>query len=366
MENINKLITINRDNKPIYKIYIEKDYGKLAEIFHDLELQGRKVCIVSDTNVGPLYIEKVLDIAKDYAEVVETFTFEAGEESKNLEVVNRLYEHLIQAAFDRNDVLFALGGGVVGDLVGFTAATYLRGIRFVQMPTSLLAMVDSSIGGKTGVDFLKYKNMVGAFYMPQAVYINLSVLQTLTDAQYYSGFAEVIKYGCIMDQLFYEDIKKQTPALCERNLAALENIIYNSCMCKKKIVENDPTEKGERALLNYGHTLGHAIEKLKDFSMLHGECVSIGMALASHIALSRGNITREEHEDMLQTCKKLHLPVSYTNLEPEAILKTSKSDKKMDAGKIKFILLSSVGKAYIDKTVTDDELLDALMSVKEV
>lgn len=365
MENTGKVITINRDNQPIYDIYIEKDYGRLEKVFGDLQLAGRKVCIVTDSNVGPLYIGDVAEIAKDYAEVVETFTLPAGEQSKNLEVVSQLYEHLILSGFERNDVLVALGGGVVGDLTGFAAATYLRGIRFVQMPTSLLAMVDSSIGGKTGVDFLKYKNMIGAFYMPQAVYINLSVLKTLTDEQYYSGFAEIIKYGCIMDKPFYEKIKAQVPALCERNLTALEEVIYTSCICKKKIVEVDPTEKGDRALLNYGHTLGHAIEKLKDFSMLHGECISIGMVLASRIALVRGYITEEEHEDMLQLCKKLHLPVSYTGLDPEEIIKTSKSDKKMDAGKIKFILLSSLGKAYIDKTVTDDEMRNALMEVRE-
>lgn len=365
MENTGKVITISRDGQPIYNIYIEKDYGKLKKVFSDLQLTGRKVCIVSDSNVGPLYIGDVVEIAKDYAEIVETFTFPAGEQSKNLEVVSRLYEHLILSGFERNDVLLALGGGVVGDLTGFAAATYLRGIRFVQLPTSLIAVADSSIGGKTGVDFQKYKNMVGAFYMPQAVYINLSVLKTLTDEQYYSGFAEIIKYGCIMDKPFYENIKAQIPALCKRSLAALEDIIYTSCICKKKIVETDPTEKGERALLNYGHTLGHAIEKLKDFSMLHGECVSVGMVLASRIALVRGIITEEEYEDMMQVCKALHLPVSYGGIEPEEIIRVAKSDKKMDAGKIKFILLSAVGEAYIDRTVTDDEMRNALMEIRE-
>lgn len=365
MENTNRVITVNRENQPIYNIYIEKDYGKLSKVFSTLQLAGRKVCIVTDSSVGALYIGDVAEAAKDYAEVVETFTFPAGEQSKNLDIVSRLYEHLILSGFERNDVLVALGGGVVGDLTGYAAATYLRGIRFVQMPTSLLAMVDSSIGGKTGVDFLKYKNMVGAFYMPQAVYINLSVLKTLTDEQYYSGFAEIIKYGCIMDKSFYETIKAQVPALCDRNLTVLENIIYTSCICKKKIVEIDPTEKGERQLLNYGHTLGHAIEKLKNFSMLHGECVSIGMVLASQIALARGYITEEEHADLLQVCQKLHLPVSYTGLEPKEIIQTSKSDKKMDAGKIKFVLLSAMGKAYVDRTVTDDELWNALMEVRE-
>lgn len=359
-------ITIHRDNTPIYDILIEHSYEKLTKVFSALALHGRKLCIVSDSNVGPLYMGDVLDIAKDYAAIVETFTFPAGEESKNMDVVQKLYEHLICSHFDRNDVLIALGGGVVGDLVGFTAATYLRGIRFVQMPTSLLAMVDSSIGGKTGVDFMKYKNMVGAFYMPNAVYINLSVLQSLTDAQYYSGFGEVIKYGAIMHKEFYQTLGKLIPQLTERNSTALESIVHTSCMCKKKIVETDPTEQGERALLNYGHTLGHAIEKLMDFRMLHGECITVGMVAASYISCERGYISKQEHEEFIQLCKALHLPVSYQNLASKDIIKASKSDKKMDADRIKFILLRSMGEAYIDKTVTDEEMLQALEAVKEI
>ena len=353
----NNVITINRDNKPIYDIYIEKDYEKLSRIFQNLQLAEHKVCIVSDTNVAPLYAGDVLEVAKDYAKVVETFTFEAGEASKNLDVVTKLYEYLIQSHFDRNDVLIALGGGVVGDLTGFTAATYLRGIRFVQMPTSLLAMVDSSIGGKTGVDFLQYKNMIGAFYMPEAVYINLSVLNTLTDAQYFSGFGEVIKYGLIMNQNFYQQIKDKTDALIQRDIDALEEIVTTSCNCKKEIVEKDPTEKGDRALLNYGHTLGHSIEKLKDFSMLHGECVSVGMVMASALSCMRGLITSDEVEDIIRLCQTLKLPVSVDGLDLNEIVQTTKSDKKMDAGQIKFILLSQIGTAYIDKTVTDEELM---------
>lgn len=356
-------LIVNYNQKPCYKILIEENYSHLYLELEKLETKNRKICIVSDSNVGQYYTNQVIEIVKDYSHLVETFTFPAGEENKNLNVVQNLYEHLILSKFDRNDLLIALGGGVVGDLTGYVAATYLRGINFIQMPTSLLSMVDSSIGGKTGVDFNAYKNMVGAFHQPKSVYMNISSLSTLSDAQYYSGFGEIIKHGLIKDKEYFYWLKENIVSLKNREKNIVMEMIYRSCQIKKQVVEEDPTEKGERALLNFGHTLGHAIEKLMNFTLLHGECVAIGMVAASYISYERGNITKEELDEIISLIKEYELPVTITNLDYKDIIEASKHDKKMEAGKIKFILLEQIGKAVIDESVTEDEMRRALVFI---
>ena len=360
---MSKQITVHYENEPIYDITIEKDYGKLASIIKKQVDFEHKICVVSDSSVAAHYLEDVVNVAKECVSRVVSFVFPAGEESKNLNVVEDLYEQLIKEKFDRKDILLALGGGVVGDLTGFAAATYLRGIKVIQLPTTLLAMVDSSVGGKTGVDFRGYKNMVGAFHQPSAVYMNLSTLNTLTQQQYYSGFGEIIKHGLIKDTKYYSYIEQHLMELNNRNLDILEEVVAGSCNIKRLVVENDPTEKGERALLNFGHTLGHAIEKLMNFTLLHGECVSIGMVAAGYISLKRNMISKNEYESMYNMLKTLNLPVTVSGLNADQIIMTSKSDKKMDAGKIKFILLDNPGNAIITKDVTDEEMKEALLEV---
>ena len=357
------LINIHYDNKPLYNINIERDFGGLYKVFENLGAKNRKLCILADSTVGSIYLNTVMDIARECVDKAVSFTFEAGERSKNLDTIEDLYEKLVIEHFDRNDIIAALGGGVTGDMAGFAAATYLRGIRVVQIPSSLLAMVDSSIGGKTGVDFRGYKNMVGAFHQPSAVYINVSMLATLTDTQYYSGFGEVVKHGFIRDAKYLDYIINNYQGINSRDISVLEEIVAGSCNIKRAVVENDPKEKGERAVLNFGHTLGHAIEKLKDFSMLHGECVSAGMAAAAYISMKRGMISQDSYDGICQVLKDLKLPVNVSGLEAEDIIKVSKSDKKMDAGKIKFILLDGIGNAVICKDVTDSEMLEALNTV---
>ena len=205
-------------------------------------------------------------------------------------------------------MLVALGGGVVGDLTGFAAATYLRGIDFVQVPTTLLSQVDSSIGGKTGVDFLQYKNMVGAFHQPKLVYINTTTLKSLPEREYFSGMGEVIKHGLIKDADYYEWIKENIDAIKAREHEAVREMIYQSCLIKGGVVERDPKEKGERALLNFGHTLGHAIEKLKDFTWLHGECVAAGCCLAAEISCIKGNISNNNPPTTANNIFILYIP----------------------------------------------------------
>lgn len=360
---MNNTITIRQDEKPIYDILLEQDYLAACQVLTGLGTKNKKICIVTDSTVGKHYAEALKEVLRPYTKKVECFTFPAGENSKNLNVVSELYETLIKAHFDRKDILIALGGGVVGDLTGFCAATYLRGIQFIQMPTSLLAMVDSSIGGKTGVDFLAYKNMIGAFHQPSLVYMNLKTLLTLDEKQYFSGFGEIIKHGLIKDSNYYQWLKENREKLISRDLETLREMIYKSCLIKKEVVEKDPKEMGDRALLNFGHTIGHAVEKLLEFKLLHGECVAVGIAAASHISWKRNDITFDEYEDIKNTLMSFHLPVCVSGITPEEILSVMAHDKKVEGDKIKFILLHGIGGSKVDTTVTRAELFQAIETI---
>ena len=261
---------------------------------------------------------------------------------------------------DRKGLLVALGGGVVGDLTGFGAATYLRGIDFIQVPTTLLAQVDSSVGGKTGVDFLQYKNMVGAFHQPRLVYMNMSTLQSLPEREFICGMGEILKTGLICDGDFFRFVCQNQETISELDLGMLSKMIRRCCEIKAGVVERDPKEQGERALLNLGHTVGHAVEKLKAFQLLHGQCVGIGLIAAACLSMNRGLLTEHEYEEIRNGCSSYKLPLSVDLLKAEDILAATKKDKKMEAGHIKFILMDGIGKSFIDKTVTDDELLQAI------
>ena len=355
-----KRITVSRDGEPYYDIVFEKDFSRLAQELRTLGYEGRKLCIVTDSQVGPLYGGQVKEELEKEGMQTELYTFPAGEENKNLDTVRSLYTFLIEKHFDRKDCLIALGGGVTGDLTGFAAATYLRGIDFVQIPTTLLAQVDSSIGGKTGVDFDGYKNMVGAFHMPRLVYMNLSTLATLEARQFYSGFAEAMKSALIADARYYEWLIANMYEICDREPDTLAELVRRSCEIKRKIVENDPEEKGERALLNLGHTIGHAIERAKDFSLTHGECVALGCVAAAFISWKKELLPMEEYYEIRDMFVPFNLPISVDELDPQHILSLTKSDKKMENGQIRFILLQKIGKAVIDRSVTDEQILAAV------
>ena len=355
-------LNVRRDGNWIYDIVVESSYERLGEEIPALDTGKRKICIVTDSNVAPLYLEEVKEQISKCCKKVETFIFPAGEKNKNLDTVRTLYEFLIQKHFDRKDVLVALGGGVVGDLCGFAGATYLRGIRFIQVPTTLLSQVDSSIGGKTGVDFDSYKNMVGAFHMPSLVYASTSSLLTLSAEQFASGMGEIVKHGLIKNRDYYQWICEHADAIRERDLKVCEQLILVSCQIKRDVVEKDPTEQGERALLNFGHTLGHAIEKLMNFKLAHGQCVALGCLAAAHISAKRGMITDAEVDQMRKAFATFDLPVSTSGygLDPKEVIQATKNDKKMEAGAIKFVLLRQVGEAYIGRTVTEAEMEEAL------
>lgn len=349
--------------KPCYDIVFTQSFEELGEELKELGCENRKLCIVTDSTVEKLYGKEVLEIAGKVSKKAVSFAFLAGEESKNLDTVKKLYTFLIEEGFERTDMLIALGGGVTGDLTGYTAATYLRGVDFIQIPTTLLSQCDSSIGGKTGVDFDGYKNMVGAFYMPKLVYMNVSLLKTLEDRQFFSGFAEVMKHGLIKDHIFYEWLIENMYEICEKEPEVLEEMIMKSCQIKKMVVEKDPTEKGDRALLNFGHTIGHAIEKAKNFELLHGECVSLGIVAAAYISWKHELLSMDEYYEIRDMFVPFHLPISVEGIDPEEILKLTKSDKKMAEGRIRFILLKKVGKAVIDTTVSDEDILNAIHEI---
>lgn len=359
-------LNILYDKKPCYDIVFSTDFGELLTELNELSIESRKVCIVTDSHVASLYGDEVMDILNGHCRKNVLFSFPAGEENKTLDTVKNIYTFLINEKFDRKDLLIALGGGVVGDITGFAAATYLRGIDFVQIPTTLLAQADSSIGGKTGVDFDGYKNMVGAFYMPKLVYMNVGVLKTLDDRQFFSGFAEVMKHGLIKDAMFYEWLLDNMYEICDRDLETLLEMVQRSSKIKKLVVEKDPTEKGDRALLNFGHTIGHAIEKYKNFSLTHGECVALGAVAAAFISWKHEWLSMEEYYEIRDMFVPFNLPISIEDIEPQEILKLTKSDKKMEDGNIKFVLLKKVGKALIDRTVTDDDILNALAEIHYV
>ena len=346
-----------------YDIVFECGFEALKEELTRLEMVGKKACIVTDSIVEPLYAEPLKKVLEDAGNTVSVFVFPSGEENKNLDTIQNLYEKLINEHFERRDFLIALGGGVTGDMTGFAAATYLRGIDFIQIPTTLLSMVDSSVGGKTGVDFRQYKNMVGAFNMPRLVYMNLDVLSTLEERQFYSGFAEAMKSALIKDAKFYEWQIENMYEICDREPETMKELVRKSCDIKRFIVEKDPTEKGDRALLNLGHTIGHAIEKYKNFNMTHGECVALGCVAAAYISWKREMLSMEEYYEIRDMFVPFNLPISIDDVEIEEVLAYTKSDKKMENNQIKFVLLKKIGKAVIDRTVTDDEIRAALKEI---
>ncbi len=363
-------LPIMYNKKPCYDIVFTQSFrelaGELQGLYGGPEQQGlesRKICIVTDSTVDGLYGGQVQEQLEGICRKVVKYAFPSGEEHKNLDTVKDIYTFLIRENLDRKDLLLALGGGVVGDTTGYVAATYLRGIDFIQVPTTLLAQTDSSIGGKTGVDFDGYKNMVGAFKMPRLVYMNLDTLRTLDDRQFFSGFAEVMKHGLIRDGILYQWLIENMYEICDRDPDVLQEMLLRSCTVKKNVVEKDPTEQGERALLNFGHTIGHAVEKYKNFQLCHGECVALGAVAAAYISWKRDMLSMEEYYEVRDMFVPFRLPISVEDIDPQEILRLTKSDKKMASGQITFVLLKKIGKAVLDRTVTDQEILDAINEI---
>ncbi len=341
-----------------YPIYIASDFSGLGKALSGARM-GAKVMLITDSNVCDHYLKICVSQMKAAGAEVYSHVIQAGEKSKTLDTVKDIYRLLIAKRFDRNSVLAALGGGVTGDITGFAAATYMRGINYVQIPTSLLAQADSSIGGKTGVDFEGSKNMVGAFYQPRFVYINVNTLRTLPLRELSAGLAEVIKHGLIMNAEFYDYIAYNNKKIFSYDENTLQYMTKMNCTIKKSIVEQDEQEGGLRAILNFGHTFGHAVESAFDFKLLHGECVSIGIAGAFRLAQKLGMVNATMADSVENTLKSAGLPVRIKGMDTQLIYEKMLHDKKAKDGKLNFILPKGIGEVI--SCMLDDERL-----IKEV
>ncbi len=342
-----------------YPIYIAPDFSGMDKACSSARLGGRFV-VISDSNVEKHYCQACVDELSLYAKEVSCHTIPAGEKNKNLDTVSDIYRKLISLKLDRNSTLVALGGGVTGDITGFAAATYLRGIPFIQIPTSLLAQADSSIGGKTGVDFEGSKNMIGAFYQPRFVFINVNTLRTLPERELKSGLAEVIKHGLIMNAEFYDYIDNNIEKIYGFDENVLQYITKMNCSIKGSVIEQDEREAGIRALLNFGHTIGHAVESVSGFRLLHGECVSIGMAGAFRLAHKLGMVSVKAVARVEGTLKKAGLPVKTNGMDADSILDMMYLDKKVRDGRLYFILPREIGEV-ISCYVEDAELIKQVL-----
>ena len=327
-------------------------------------VRGRDAFLVSDGHVAPLYAQRVGDALRAARPELRIgqYVLAPGEEEKTLENFAQVIDALARAGTRRDATLFALGGGVVGDLAGFAAACWMRGIDCVQLPTTLLAMVDSSVGGKTAVDLPQGKNLVGAFHPPRAVLADTTVLRTLPPRELRAGLAEVVKYGAICDAAFLDWIEGHADALLAMDDAALAEAIARSCAHKAAIVERDPFEHGERALLNLGHTFGHALETEQGYGGLnHGEAVAVGMVLAARLSERLGLSAAADTTRLRELLARLELPVEPpAGLDPQALLAHMRLDKKAQADGLRFIVWDGIGRAKVLAGVPEDAVLDVL------
>ena len=344
-----------------YPIYVGERLLGNADLVTP-HLRQKRVALITDTTLASLYLEPVAGALTAAGVRVTPVVVPAGEQHKNWHVLNSVFDALLAARCERNTTLIALGGGVIGDLTGFAAATYLRGVPFIQMPTTLLAQVDSSVGGKTAINHPRGKNMIGAFYQPLAVIADTTTLDTLAQREVAAGLAEVIKYGLIRDLPFVDWLERNIDALAHRDADALAYAVRRSCENKAEVVVADEREeRGERALLNLGHTFGHAIEAGLGYgAWLHGEAVAAGMVIAARVSHAMGLIGENDVARIVTLLKRAGLPVRAPALGLERYIELMGIDKKVAGGKIRFILLRAIGSAFLTADVPLQALDDAL------
>ena len=345
--------------KKSYDIFIGKDnLYKIGKLIKKKLPEVEKTFVISNPTVFPLYGEQVLKSLKEVNLDPDYKIIPDGEEYKTLEYAEQLYDQLIDHEMERSSLIISLGGGVIGDLAGFVAATYMRGINFVQLPTSLLAQVDSSIGGKVAVNHKSGKNLIGSFFQPAFVLIDVATLKTLAKDEFTSGLAEVIKHGMALDFDYFSYIEQNLESILKLDISVLEELINGSCQLKGKIVQEDEKEQGKRKILNFGHTIGHALENIYDYKKYrHGEAVAIGMVCNSRIAESRGMIKKDELNRLINLLKKVGLPTEIRpEVKQEALLRAIKNDKKSFHNKIPLILPIDIGEAEISYKWSADDL----------
>lgn len=336
----------------------------LPKFVADLTSENRasdRVVIITDENVAGLYLDRLAGMVTGMGFLVKHISITPGEDQKNSGTVEKLYNTLFDHGMDRKSFVIALGGGVVGDLAGFAASTFMRGIPYLQAPTTLLAQVDSSIGGKTGVNHPRGKNMVGSFYQPKGVFIDTATLGTLPREELMAGMVEVMKYGVIRSRPLFEYIEESLSGILRLDNEALEHIIHSSCKIKAEVVEEDEKEGGIRAILNYGHTIGHAVESLTNYSKYrHGEAVGIGMLYASRIAREMGLADDSVVERQRRLLESLGNATDIGNISPQAIVERLYQDKKTIGGTLRFVLPVEIGRVIISSKVTEEVIYKVL------
>lgn len=344
-----------------YDILIGPGLRKRVGEFLKAVLKPSRVVVITHPSINELYGEEVVGNFVAQGWTTDIIEIPEGESSKNLGQAEKLYDHLLELNCDRKSVLVALGGGVIGDLVGFVAATYQRGIPFIQVPTTLLSQVDSSVGGKTAVNHPKGKNMIGAFYQPRLVVADLETLRTLPQKEFRAGLAEIVKYGVISDARLFEFLEAHYKEILNLDHKSLAHIVETSCAIKAEVVEKDERESHYRMILNFGHTFGHAIESLTEYSQfIHGEAVAIGMVCAAQLSLSVGKCSEDVPRRIKALLKNLDLPVDMPELDASAVLESLYHDKKTMDRKIKFILVNEIGSIEIMDQMSEAEILKVL------
>jgi 3-dehydroquinate synthase len=344
-----------------YDVVIERGgIAKVGAAVAELRL-GPKCVVISDPRVSDLYGSVVTDSLADAGCKVEPLSFPEGEENKTLGVLEQLYHEMLAFGLDRKSFVVSLGGGLVGDVAGFAAATYMRGIRFVQVPTTLLAQVDAGVGGKVGVNLPEGKNLVGAFHQPSLVLIDPDVLSTLDPRDLKAGLAEVIKYGIIRDADFFSFLEENYTAILLLDPSAVERAVAVSCRIKADVIAQDEREEsGLRAILNFGHTVAHAIEALSDYTTYrHGEAVAIGMACAADISVKLGHLGKEDADRIESLLRNAGLPVTFPGLDTAQLVSRMRFDKKALGDRIRFVLAKTIGEVFL----TDDVPLDLVSNV---
>lgn len=350
--------TINLKDRS-YPICITTSFEELGKEMLALRT-GKKAVVITDQNVDMHYSEECMKELQDSGFEIYKHVLAPGEQHKTLDTVYDIYKKLFEYKLDRTSTLIALGGGVVGDITGFAAATYMRGINFVQIPTTLLAQADSSVGGKTGVDFDGHKNAIGAFYQPKLVFINVNTIRSLPRREISAGLAEVIKHGLIMDEEYCDYLNYNAKKIFGFNENVLQYLAKKNCSIKGQVVELDEKEDDLRAILNFGHTIGHAVETVQNFKLLHGECVSIGIVGAFRMAFYMDILPETVVEEVKKTLCKLELPVSLSGMDIEKVYNQMYYDKKVKDSKLKFVLPRKIGEVF-QCTIDDTGLIKKVL-----
>ena len=344
-----------------YPIHIGSGLLDQADLYKK-HIKGTFTAVVTNETIAPLYADKVVKTLESIGQKVKLIVLPDGEAFKTWEVLQKIFDGLLENSADRKTTLVALGGGVIGDMTGFAAACYMRGIKFIQVPTTLLSQVDSSVGGKTGINHPLGKNMVGAFHQPQAVIADLDTLKTLPAEELAAGLAEVIKHGAIADAEFLSWIEKNQDALNKCDPAAMEHAVRRSCEIKSQVVAQDEKEGGIRAILNFGHTFGHAIEAGMGYgAWLHGQAVGCGMVMAADLSVRVGSLSEAEASRLKKIIEALHLPTQPPKLGVDRFMELMSVDKKAEGGEVRYILLNGLGQAKI-QTVDDDLVIQTLIA----